>query len=467
MRTTLVKWSVIIAATLTTATFCKADNTHHGELSSGGSLYFRAEPVNHFMMEGTSSGSELYYYIHLQGIKKDNAQTRKRIPLNLCIVIDRSGSMSGDKIAYTREAVKYIINQLDYRDVLSIVLYDTNVEVFQQAQRLESKQELLNRVSGIGTLNSTNLEGGIRKGFELVKGAKKLLGDEMIHRVLLLSDGLANVGLTDPAALSAITRELFEKDKISISTFGVGTDYSEDLMTKIAVQGGGKYYFIDSPDKMSSIFDQELKGVSQVVAKNTVLKIKYPATLLAYDKTYLYNANNTEGTLELSFNDVFSEEQKAVLIRFKTKEKIKAPLKLECSISYNNSANDSLTAVSDLRSTEVMLTNDRKVYNSGYSRAASEGYALQVTGEVYEDAVQAGNRGDYEGSVKKIKEAKEVLDNHFKNIGEHPFLKDLYNKLDEYEKIIADLKNMDREKASYHIKVYKHKKYRTVSCPAF
>ena len=101
-------------------------NVHHGELSPNGSLYFRAEPLNNYLMD---KQEELYYYIHLQGIE-NTASTKKRIPLNLSVVLDRSGSMSGDKLKYAKESVKYLVNQLTNEDVLSIVLYETGVEVF-------------------------------------------------------------------------------------------------------------------------------------------------------------------------------------------------------------------------------------------------------------------------------------------------------------------------------------------------
>lgn len=453
-----------------------ADNVHHGNLGSGGSLYFRAEPVNNFVadrnnindyLDDKSSPNDIYYYVHLQGAKKEGSSVKKRLPLNLSIVIDRSGSMQGDKLNYTKEAVKYVINQLDSRDLVSIVLYETGVEVFLEPQRIEDKRALLNRIDGIVTAGSTNLEGGIRKGFDLAKKGKRMSEGEVTSRVLLLSDGLANVGITNSEQLSGITREHFEKDRVSFSTFGVGTDYNEDLMAKIAMQAGGKYYFIASPEKLSAMFDEELKGMSQVVAKNTTLKIRFPEDQLSYDKTYAYNSNRRGSELELSFNDIFAEEQKAILIRFKAKNKIKTPVVIECVLSYDNANNDTIVKATDTRRSEINTAKDEKEFRSGYNKAASEGYALQVTGEMYDEAVQASNNGKYEDAKKKVKEAKGILDSHFKNIGDNPFLKDVYNKMKEYEDIIDDMKNMDHETVRYNIKLYKQRSFRTISCPKF
>jgi Ca-activated chloride channel homolog len=436
----------------------KAQQVHHGELTTNGSLYFRAEPVNNFLPE--KSGN-LYYYVHLQGVKKVMNDKNERVPMNLSVVLDKSGSMSGDKLKYTKEALKYVVNQLGSRDIISIVLYDSDVSVFLEPQKLEGdKTSLLRRIDGIADGSSTNLEGGIRKGYELVKGVKKINDTEMIHRVLLLSDGLANVGMSDPEGLAAITRKYFEQDHISISTFGVGNDYNENLMAKIAMQGGGLYYFIYSPEKLPEIFNQELKGMSNVVAKNTVLKIKFPEELV-YDRTFSFNSNVKNNILEISCNDLFEEEQKSILICFKVKGKISTPLTIETNIGYLNANNEPMTSVTDIRKSELRPAADEKEYDSGYNRAASEGYALAISQELYDGAVDLANAEKFKEAKEKVEEARLILDTHFKKVGEHVFLRELDKKLSEYALLIDDMKNMDHETFKYNIKLTKqHNFYR-------
>jgi Ca-activated chloride channel family protein len=428
-----------------------AQNVHHGELAANGSLYFRAEPVNNFLPD---KAGNFYYYIHLQGVEKTLTNAKEHVPLNISVVLDRSGSMEGDKLNYTKEALKYVVNNLDSRDVISIVLYDTDVEVFLEPQRLEDKAALLKRIDMIKTAGSTNLEGGIRKGYKLVKNAKKLIGTEMVSRVLLLSDGLANVGITDPEALSKITKEHFEEDHISISTFGVGNDYNENLMAKIALHGGGLYYFIYSPEKLPEIFNEELKGMSKVIAKNTILKIKFPEEL-SYERTFSFSSNLKGNVLEISFNDLFAQEQKSILICFKTKGKLNTPIVIECSLDYSNANTDPMMAVTDQRRSEIKPAVNDKEYDSGYNHAASEGYALGITQELYDIAVENANTEHYAEAKEKVKEAREILDNHFKKVGENVFLRDFDNKLSEYALLIDSMKDMDRETFRYNIKLSK------------
>lgn len=429
-----------------------AQKVHHGELTANGSLYFKAEPVNNYLPD---KAGNLYYYVHLQGINKTLDDTKERVPLNLSIVLDRSGSMEGNKLKYTKEALKYVVNQLDSRDVVSIVLYDTDVEVFLEPQRIENKDNLLKRIDGIVTAGSTNLEGGIKKGYELVASAKKLIASEMVNRVLLLSDGLANVGISDPEALSAITKKHFEEDHISISTFGVGNDYNENLMAKIALQGGGLYYFIYSPEKLPAIFNEELKGMSKVIAKNTLLKIKFPEQQLSYERTYAFSSNIKGNVLELSFNDLFAEEQKSILICFKTKGKLTTPIVVETTLEYSNANTDPMIAINDVRKSEIKPAANESEFDSGYNHAASEGYALSITQELYDEAIENANIEHYSAAKAKVKEAREILDKHFKKVGENTFLRELDKKLGEYDLLINDMKDMDRETFRFHIKLSK------------
>lgn len=429
-----------------------AQNVHHGALASNGSVYFRAEPVNNFLPD---KAGNLYYYVHLQGVQKTLTDVKERMPLNISVVLDRSGSMDGDKLKYAKEALKYVVNNLDKNDVISIVLYDTEVDVFLSPQRLEDKEGLLKRIDRIATAGSTNLEGGIRKGYELVKSAKKLIGSEMVNRVMLLSDGQPNVGLSDEAGLCAITKSNFEENHISISTFGVGNDYNENLMAKMALQGGGLYYFIYSPEKLPSIFDEELKGMSKVIAKNTILKIKFPSEYLTYDRTFNFSSNLKGDVLEISFNDLFAEEQKSILICFKTKGKLTAPITFESFIEYSNANVDPAVVVTDVRKSELKQAADEKEYDSGYNYAASEGYAHGITQELYDKAVENANAEQYAAAKLAVKEARDILDVHFKKVGENVYLREFDKQLSEYALLIENMKDMDRETFRYNVKLSK------------
>jgi Ca-activated chloride channel family protein len=183
---------------------------------------------------------------------------------------------------------------------------------------------------------------------------------------------------------------------------GVGNDYNENLMAKIALHDGGLYYFIYSPEKLPAIFNEELKGMSKVIAKNTILKIKFPSEYLTYDRTFNFSSNLKGDVLEISFNDLFAEEQKSILICFKTKGKLNSPLNIECSVDYSNANVDPILAFSDIRKSEMKPAVDDKEYDTGYNHAASEGYALGITQELYDNAVENANAEHYPEAKAKV-----------------------------------------------------------------
>lgn len=442
-------------------------NQHRGDLLKNGSVYFRAEPLSSHFLTNTPD-NPITLYVHLQGIKK-TVQEEKRIPLNLSVVIDRSGSMTGEKIDYVKKAAEYLINQLSEDDFISIVLYDSDVEILCKPQALKDKQELIRKVRSINTGSSTNLEGGMRKGFELAKDVKMLIGNkrDMVNRVLLLSDGLANVGISDPDQLSSISGNFFNENRISISTFGVGVDYNEDLMTKIAAQAGGKYYFISSPEKLPELFMEELQGMSALVAKNVILAIDLPEKNLKVDKVFLYNFIETDGKVLINFNDFFSDEQKSVVIQFRPIGKLEGKINFSCSISYTN-ANNPKEELRDQKILTVEPTENLKVFKSGFNKSASEGFALHASGEKFEEAMHSANNRNFIQAKDQVKMAEQILENHFSIFGEHPFLKDLYDNYKNYEKVIKDLESeKDIYRFKLQIKKGKARKFRTISCPAF
>jgi len=185
-----------------------------------------------------------------------------RPPLDLAVVLDRSGSMEGSKIAFAKKAVDILIDRLLPSDHLSLITYDSVVETVFPRRRVDDALVMKTKVELIGPRGCTNLSGG------LVKGLQELGRDGgALRRVLLLSDGLANEGVTDLAGLSDIARQGVAAGK-GVSTFGVGVDFNEELLRMLADAGGGTYYYIASPDDIPAIFLEELGELGDVVAQN-------------------------------------------------------------------------------------------------------------------------------------------------------------------------------------------------------
>ncbi|TAL38028.1 MAG: VWA domain-containing protein [Spirochaetes bacterium] len=251
------------------------------------------------------------YHFRTGFIAKELKMKKERVPLNICVVLDRSGSMDEQgKLDYAKQSIAFVIKNLAKSDIFSLVTYDDAVEVYIPPTAVTDKNALSEKVSKIETGGSTNLSGGMLEGYEQVK---KNFKANQVNRVLLISDGLANVGVTEPDQIQQIARGQ-SKSGISISTFGVGQSFNEILMTGIAEYGNANYYYIDKPDKIADIFSRELKGLLAVVAQNCTLTIGFPegGTIEGVSG---YKYETTPGGIAIKLGDLVSEEKKLALIR--------------------------------------------------------------------------------------------------------------------------------------------------------
>lgn len=208
-----------------------------------------------------------YLKVSLTGVAVPGA--RARTPLNLALVIDRSGSMGGGKLENAKEAALALVDRLSDDDILSVVAYDTEASVVVPATRASDRETIRAAIRRIGTGGSTALFAGVSLG---AREARKFLDRRRVNRLLLLSDGLANVGPQSPGELAELGAS-FAKEGISVTTFGLGLGYNEDLMSRLALASDGNHAFIENAADLARIFDAEFGDASSVVARDVRLRV--------------------------------------------------------------------------------------------------------------------------------------------------------------------------------------------------
>jgi Ca-activated chloride channel family protein len=228
-----------------------------------------------------------------------------RSPMNLSLVLDRSGSMSGAPLEYSKKACCFVADQLSESDRLSLVMFDDRVQTVVEPTRMAHKEGMKQRIAAIVPGGSTNLSGGLMEGALHVRNHVQA---GAANRVILLSDGHANQGITDQRKLAAIAKE-YAAAGVSVTAMGVGDGFDEELMEAISENGGGNFYYIRTPDQIPAIFQEELDGLLSVVAQNMKLTIQ---TTERSQVTRVFGYPKEGSTIHIG--DLADQEVKSILI---------------------------------------------------------------------------------------------------------------------------------------------------------
>ncbi|MEW5923736.1 MAG: von Willebrand factor type A domain-containing protein, partial [Candidatus Zixiibacteriota bacterium] len=245
------------------------------------------EFVNHFKYKYTSPESGPFA-VHLEGapsifgqncqllrvgIKGFDIRLENRKPANLVFVVDVSGSMGReDRLGLVRKSLRMLVDNLDSRDQVGIVVYGSCGKVILEPTSINEKEKILTAIEWLVPSGATNAEEGIRLGYQM---ADKMFEKGKINRIILCSDGVANVGTTGPDEILKQIKSYADKG-ITLTTVGFGmSNYNDILMEKLGNKGNGFYAYVDDFEEAKKIFLDNLTGTLQVIARDVKIQVDF------------------------------------------------------------------------------------------------------------------------------------------------------------------------------------------------
>ncbi len=358
---------------------------------------------SHVLMTGSGT---LTVVVDLRATDAPPAVDGHRLPLNVALVIDRSGSMRGDKMDRTREAAKRFVEGLDERDTFALVSYSDDVRVDVAAARVtpELKRQALLEIARMQPSGSTNLSGGLYRGQEQV--GRNLLSGQ-VNRVLLMSDGLANRGVIDTKAI-ATTAQREAQRGISVTTIGVGTDYNEDLMTAVADQGSGNYYFVADAPSVPTVLAAELTKMASTVAQDAKVQLTLDdGSELTSVFGYAYTRIGDKVVVPLA--EMFGGQRRSLALQLTVPVIREGTFRVgEVSVTYVDPRLDGVS-VSRVVPLTVTVTRDSAQVEAGRDPSVEERLVEIRAAQVLNEAAERARRGDNAGALEFLESnAREI-----------------------------------------------------------
>ena len=250
-------------------------------------------------------------------------------PLNLVLVIDKSGSMADDdKMSRVKESLRKMLDHLRPDDLISIVTFDYRASVLYPSSRIGDGNALRHAIDCIAPDGGTNLHSGLMLGYA---EAKKNFLAGATNRVILLTDGIANIGVTDPSQIASESA-MHNRQGVDLSTIGVGLDLNNDLLRTLAQTGHGLYHFISDYKDIDKVFVNEVQSLISSVAKQVQVKIDYGPGL-QLEKIYGYQPHYGNGTVSVTMDDMNNGLTQVIMAKFKA-QSFNTQLPVKVRLSY-------------------------------------------------------------------------------------------------------------------------------------
>lgn len=343
-----------------------------------------------------------YLKISLKGFELTGESDRTAA--NIALVLDESGSMQGEKIEKAKEAALLAVDLLNADDILSVISYDSTVKILVPATRVDDKKAIRKAIKAMNANGKTALFAGVSKG---AKEVRKFIDKERVNRVILLSDGQANVGPSTPTELGELGMSL-GKEGISVTTIGLGAGYNEDLMTNLAGYSDGNHAFVEDAEDLVKIFNYEFGDVLSVVAQDLLIRIELddgvrPIRILGREGEIIGREITTR------MNQLYSDQEKYILLEVEVPEgKADESRDLaNVSVTYQNMASKRKHDIND--SVKISYSASKKAVAEAINTTVVTETTKQVANEMSKEALRLRDTGKREEARKVLNRSAEFV----------------------------------------------------------
>jgi Ca-activated chloride channel family protein len=366
-------------------------------LFAGETLHLNLVPDRDVLLRGQPQ--EIVVKIDLNAIA--DRQKHWRTPLNLAVVLDKSGSMTGAKLEKTKQAARQLVDRLAPNDVFSLVIFSDEARVLVPAQKVEDKEALKEKIDSIEAGGSTALYAGVKTG---ARQLQEYFSSKRINRVILLSDGLANVGPSSTRDLRRLGGDLAEKG-ISVTTIGVGDDYNEDLMAGLAEASDANYYYVQDTEKLPEIFAKELGEMLTVAAREIKIEITcpdgvQPLGFIGRSEKF----ENRKASVNLSQFTLGQNRYLLLRCLVTRPEPEVARVQVRYTDELDNGSEQSAGGTVKIR-----FTDDQTVANRSVNNAVNAEKVLMLTAAAKDEAIAQADAGNYKQAAATLAAQKVAL----------------------------------------------------------
>jgi Ca-activated chloride channel homolog len=338
------------------------------------------------------------------------ANSAARNPVDMAVILDRSGSMSGSKVEYAKTALRQLIMRLDEGDRLGIVVYDTTGQVLvpMQVATGRAKRAWLAMVDAIDVRGNTNMSQGLDLAQDMLEAARL---PNRNARVLLLSDGLANTGDSSLTGLTRRARRAISGE-YALSTIGIGSDFDERLMTQLATAGDGAFYYLAKLDALARFFEAEFATAATTVATRGRLQLRLPPGARLLDAMGLpFESRGNQAEIALGSLYVNHERSVWLTLQLPTSQVATTPLG-HVILDYRRS--DGTSEATAVELPKVACVDDWAVYRNGVNKAIWERAVVEEelarSEERLGDAIASGSAADVDVEVARAKEHQRLAE---------------------------------------------------------